>query len=103
MRPPRRQVVRAIRTRLRDGTEVAIRPVRTDDARHADAFFDWLSEETRYMRFMYQVNEATPEIVANVLAQDGLKRLALVVEPVQQVDENPTPAVAVGHYTPTAC
>lgn len=100
MSTPREPVIRAQRTTLRDGTPVIVRLVRADDARYADAFFGWLSEETRYLRFMYQVKEVTPDILAGVLTQDGLRRVALVVSPVRPGDE-PTPAVAIGRYAPT--
>ena len=98
---PRQPIVRATRARLRDGTPVTVRPVRKEDARYADAFFKWLSDETKYLRFMYQVKELTPEILAGVLTQDGLRRVALVVEPSQLAPGDPTPAVAIGRYTPT--
>jgi len=98
----RQPVIRATRTELRDGTSIIIRPVRPDDARHAGAFFDWLSDETKYTRFMYQAKELTPEILAGALTQDGLKRVVLVAEPVDQRSEDPTPAVALGRYAPTS-
>src|SRR5450759_1838825 len=97
----RKPIIRATRARLRDGTPVIVRPVRQEDARYADAFFQWLSEETKYLRFMYPVKELTPEILAAVLAQDGLKRVALVVEPGRPAAGDPTPAVAIGRYVPT--
>lgn len=78
-----------------------LRPVRKEDARYADDFFQWLSEETKYMRFMYPVKALTPEILAGVLTQDGLRRVALVAEPVAPDSGDPTPAVAIGRYTPT--
>jgi len=98
----RQPVIRATRTELRDGTSIIIRPVRPDDARHAGAFFDWLSDETKYTRFMYQAKELTPEILAGALTQDGLKRVVLVAEPVDQRSEDPTPVVALGRYAPTS-
>lgn len=98
---PRKPVIRATRGRLRDGMRVIVRPVRKEDARYADAFFQWLSEETKYLRFMYHVKELTPDILAGVLTQDGLKRVALVVEPAQPAAGDPTPAVAIGRYVPT--
>ena len=101
MPTPRKPIIRATRVRLRDGTPAVIRPVRKEDARYADAFFQWLSEETKYLRFMYLVKELTPEILAGVLTQDGLKRVALVVEPAQPAAGDPTPAVAIGRYAPT--
>lgn len=97
-RPP---IIRPVRAQLRDGTPVLVRLVRAEDARYADAFFAWLSEETRYMRFMYPVKELTPDILAGVLTQDGFRRVALVVEPVQPVAGDPTPAIGIGRYVPT--
>jgi acetyltransferase len=101
MSAARRPVIRATEVRLRDGTSIVLRLVRPDDARYADAFFSWLSEETKYLRFMYQVKELTPEMLAGALAQDGLKRVVLVAEPTRQGSDEPTPAVAIGRYAPT--
>ena len=92
--------IRATRLTLRDGTRVSVRPVRKEDERSADAFFNWLSEETRYLRFMYQAKELTPEIMRGALAQDGLRRVPLVVEPLVQAEGDP-PAIALGRYAPT--
>ena len=101
MANPRQPVIRATRAKLRDGMPAIVRLVRKEDARYADAFFQWLSAETRYLRFMYPVKELTPEILAGVLTQDGLRRVALVVEPAQPAAGDPTPAVAIGRYVPT--
>ena len=92
--------IRAIRLALRDGTRVSVRPVRKEDERSAEAFFNWLSEETRYLRFMYQAKELTPEIMRSALAQDGLRRVPLVVTPLVQAEGDP-PAIALGRYAPT--
>lgn len=92
--------IRATRLTLRDGTRVSVRPVRKEDERSADAFFNWLSEETRYLRFMYQAKELTPEMMRGALAQDGLRRVPLVVEPIVQAEGDP-PAIALGRYAPT--
>ncbi|MEP6701733.1 MAG: GNAT family N-acetyltransferase, partial [Betaproteobacteria bacterium] len=81
---------------------VSLRPVRRDDEQFADAFFRWLSEETKYLRFMYQVKELTPAILEGVLHQDGLRRVVLVVEPIERSAADPTPAVAIGRYAPTS-
>ncbi len=98
---PRTPTVRPVRGKLRDGTPVCVRLVRADDSRYADAFFAWLSDETRYMRFMYPVKALTPEILAGVFAQDGLRRVALVVEPLNVPADAPVPAVGIGRYAPT--
>ena len=100
MRAGTNPVIRATRCVLKDGTPAIVRPVHPDDARHAEDFFNWLSDETRYLRFMYQAKELTPEILRGALAQDGLKRVSLVVEPVTQAGGDP-PAIALGRYAPT--
>ena len=87
--------------RLKNGTDAIVRPVGPDDARHADAFFRWLSDESKYMRFMYPVKELTPAIIAGALKQDGLARVALVVEPLHHEPGDLAPAVGIGRYTPT--
>ena len=92
--------IRATRVALRDGTRVIVRAVRKEDERHADAFFNWLSEETRYLRFMYLAKELTPEILRGALEQDRLRRVPLIVEPVIQAEGDP-PAIALGRYAPT--
>ena len=73
--------------------------MRKDDERSADAFFNWLSEETRYLRFMYQAKELTPDMLRGALEQDALRRVPLVVEPVVQAEGDP-PAIALGRYAP---
>jgi acetyltransferase len=93
-------IIRATRVTLRDGTRVIVRAVRKEDGRSADAFFNWLSEETRYLRFMYQAKELTPAMMRGALAQDELRRVSLVVEPIVQADGDP-PAIALGRYAPT--
>lgn len=74
--------------------------MRKEDARHAQAFFEWLSAETRYLRFMYSVKELTPQILEGAFTQDGLQRVVLVAEPLAPSGDEPTPAVAIGRYTP---
>jgi acetyltransferase len=94
-------VVRPVRAVLRDGSAIVIRPVRADDARYGQAFFAWLSDQTKYLRFMSPVKELTPKMLESALAQDGLRRVALVAEPARQDADLPTPAVAIGRYAPS--
>ena len=101
MPTPRQPIIRATRARLRDGTPVIVRPVRKEDARYADAFFSGFRRRPGICVSCTSVKELTPEILAGVLTQDGLKRVALVVEPAQPAAGDPTPAVAIGRYTPT--
>lgn len=94
-----RPVIRPTRITLRDGTRAVLRPVRADDAQHGPAFFEWLSEETRYLRFMYRVSELTPEMLRGALQQEGLRRVSLVVEPETAAEGDP-PTIALGRYAP---
>jgi GNAT superfamily N-acetyltransferase len=49
--------------RLRDGTRVAVRPVRADDAGRERTFIQALSPEARRLRFLGQVGEPSPEMI----------------------------------------
>ena len=87
--------------RLADGTRVVIRPAHSDDARHADRFFSWLSQESKYLRFQYPVKELTPTMVAAALAQDGLRRVALIAELTHGQTDATASVIAIGRYAPT--
>jgi len=65
-------------TYLSDGTPLMIRPIRTDDAEHVQDFTRDLSEESRFMRFMGQVNELSPEMLAQFTQLDYRREMALV-------------------------
>ncbi len=64
--------------RLRDGTEVTIRPIRPEDAQMETAFITELSEESRYMRFLSIVRHVTPEMVARFTQIDYDREMALI-------------------------
>ncbi|MBT2129675.1 bifunctional acetate--CoA ligase family protein/GNAT family N-acetyltransferase [Aliiroseovarius lamellibrachiae] len=74
--PYPRHLVR--QTYLSDGTPLLIRPIRTDDAEHVQEFTRDLSEESRFMRFMGQVNELSPEMLAQFTQLDYRREMALV-------------------------
>lgn len=48
---------------LDDGTRVACRPIRPEDAAIEQAFVRGLSADSRYSRFMGEVSELTPEML----------------------------------------
>jgi acetyltransferase len=64
--------------RLRDGTEVTLRPIRPEDAEMETAFITELSEESRYMRFLSIVRHVTPEMVARFTQIDYDREMALI-------------------------
>src|SRR4029453_15281757 len=63
---------------LRDGTVLALRPVRPEDAEIERAFVAGLSEETRYFRFFYRLHELTPAMIGRFTQVDYDRELALL-------------------------
>jgi acetyltransferase len=64
--------------RLRDGTQLAVRPIRPEDAELERAFVHGLSDQSRFFRFFYQLNELTPAMLARFTQVDYDRELALV-------------------------
>ena len=63
---------------LRDGTQLAMRPVRPEDAELERRFISALSEQTRYFRFFYRLHELSPAMIARFTQVDYDRELALV-------------------------
>lgn len=63
---------------LRDGTRWVMRPIRPEDAQMLQGFVRSLSEESRYMRFIYLLRELTPSMLARYTRIDYDRELALV-------------------------
>jgi acetyltransferase len=63
---------------LRDGRRVRVRSIRPADASMDRAFFDGLSEHSRYMRFMQHLAELTPRLVKQFTQIDDTREMALV-------------------------
>jgi acetyltransferase len=63
---------------LRNGTLVHVRPIRPEDAPLEQAFVHDLSEESRYYRFFYRLNELTLAMLARFTQVDYDRELALV-------------------------
>jgi len=63
---------------LRDGRSVRVRSIRPADASMDRAFFDGLSERSRYMRFMRHLAELTPRLVRQFTQIDDTREMALV-------------------------
>jgi len=64
--------------RLRDGTEVTIRPIRPEDAEMETDFITELSDESRYLRFLSIVRHVTPEMIARFTQIDYDREMALI-------------------------
>ena len=79
--------------RLRDGARLPVRPMRPEDVELELAFFRGLSERSRYQRFMQQLSELPPRLLARFTQLDYDRELALVA-----LDEGRF--VSVGRYAP---
>ncbi|MGH9010811.1 MAG: GNAT family N-acetyltransferase [Acidimicrobiia bacterium] len=64
------------RVRLADGTDIALRPLRSGDGKLLAAGFDRLSERSRYRRFLTPVPQLTPSMLAFLTSVDGVHHRA---------------------------
>jgi acetyltransferase len=64
--------------RLRDGTKLAVRPIRPEDAELERAFVHGLSDQSRFFRFFHQLHELTPAMLARFTQVDYDRELAVV-------------------------
>jgi acetyltransferase len=64
--------------RAPDGTLVTIRPIRPEDATIERAFFDALTPEARYLRFMSSIKELTAEMLWQFTHVDYDRDMALI-------------------------
>lgn len=87
--------------RLRDGTPVPVRPIRPEDAALEKRFFEGLSERSRYQRFLNQMAQLPPQMLARFTQLDYDRELALVA-----LDPGPGETagefIGVGRYAPNA-
>ncbi|TSA48759.1 MAG: GNAT family N-acetyltransferase [Nitrosomonadales bacterium] len=63
---------------LADGTDITIRPIRSEDAEIEQAFVRAMSEESRYFRFMDTQRELTPTMLSRFTQIDYDREMALV-------------------------
>ena len=61
-----------------DGRAVRTRPVRPEDAQLLLGFFERLSAETRFMRFMEEIEALSPALVARFTQIDYDREMALI-------------------------
>jgi acetyltransferase len=64
--------------RLRDGTQVIVRPIAPQDADREQAFVRGLSPESRYFRFMSTLSELSPQLLERFTHPDAQREIALV-------------------------
>ncbi|MBS0512051.1 MAG: GNAT family N-acetyltransferase [Proteobacteria bacterium] len=64
--------------KMADGRIVRVRPVRPEDGALVQAFFDKLSPETRYFRFMEQLEELPPSLIDRFTQIDYDREMALL-------------------------
>ncbi len=63
---------------LRDGTRLAVRPIRPEDAALELRFFERLSERSRYQRFHHELAQLPPQMLARFTQLDYDRELALL-------------------------
>ena len=63
---------------LNDGTDIVVRPIRPEDAEMEDRFVRELSDESRYFRFMNQLQELSQEMLVRFTQIDYHHEMALI-------------------------
>jgi RimJ/RimL family protein N-acetyltransferase len=91
-----RELERSVR--LRDGTELRLRPIRPEDAPRLVEFYDRLSQHTAYQRFFTIMKRLPPDWARMLANVDYRQRLAIVAEHGPPADPE---LVAVARYEPT--
>ena len=66
------------RSDLSDGTALIIRPIRPEDAIIEREFVNSLSERSKFLRFMYSLQEITPEALSRFTQIDYDREMALI-------------------------
>ncbi|MEP6484567.1 MAG: GNAT family N-acetyltransferase [Rudaea sp.] len=64
--------------KLRDGTTVLIRPIHGDDEAMERRFIEHLSPETRRLRFLGEINSASPALLKSLTHPDPTRDAAFV-------------------------
>jgi acetyltransferase len=81
---------------LKDGTVVTIRPIRPEDAEIESAFVHGLSEQTKFLRFMFGLRDLTPSMLSRFTQIDYDREIALIAVVDKRSGEE---QIAVGRYT----
>jgi len=83
--------------KLRDGRLVPVRPIRPEDAGLERRFFDGLSAQSRYQRFLNQMAQLPQQMLARFTQLDYDRELALVA-----LDPSSGEFIGVGRYAPNS-
>jgi RimJ/RimL family protein N-acetyltransferase len=84
--------------RLTDGTQIHVRGLRADDRERELAFFESLSEQTRYFRLMAPLRYLSLGLLDQLMDVNGGDRTALVASVVADGQEQ---FIGVARYAPT--
>ena len=85
------------RLALRDGSTVLVRPIRPEDAALEKRFVEGLSTKSRYQRFLNQMAELPPQLMARFTQLDYDREIALVA-----LAPGGGEFIGVGRYAPNA-
>jgi RimJ/RimL family protein N-acetyltransferase len=92
--PRPRLAIEQVRTRLRDGTRVVVRPVRPEDKELLLDGFSRLSEASRFRRFMSPVTELSDEQLRYLTEVDYFDHFAWAAV----LGDRPDVGIGVGRY-----
>ena len=84
------------RLQLNDGTDIVVRPIRPEDAEMEDRFVRELSAESRYFRFMNQLQELSQEMLVRFTQIDYHHEMALIAVTTMNGEDR---QIGVARYT----
>jgi acetyltransferase len=76
--PPDQPLLYPVQARLRDGTDIVIRPIGAEDGEREQAFVRALSPESRYFRFMTTLRELSSDMLYRFTHPEFQHEFALV-------------------------
>jgi len=83
--------------RLKDGTQLLLRPIRPEDAAREERFVTTLSARSRFLRFQHHLPQLSPSMLERFTQLDYDRELALVA-----IDPAGGDFLGVGRYAPNA-
>jgi len=86
----------------RNGTRVQVRPIRPEDASREQRFVEGLSEQSRFFRFFYRMQQLTPAMLARFTQVDYDRELALIALVPDASGVEGTAIVGVARYIENA-
>lgn len=89
------ELIKTLQTK--SGLNVVMRPIRPEDAKLEREFFEHLSEKSRYMRFMGNLQKLSPEMLSRFTQIDYDREMAFIMT--TENDQAETIEIAVARYT----